>query len=303
MDDELGGSQLLELVTNHLRVAVHLARDRSYSSSTGKRLHSVIGELLRLAGWVSFDNGHHAMAQRYWVAALHAAHAAGDRGLGANILGFMSCQAKRLGQVRRRSPRRPLARVIRASPVVSAILTFGPPRRATAAEIRSAGWPWTGRSIGLRSPPTALRGRTDDVHTRTVVGHATCASDWSRARAHFRPRSPPRTAVSRRGPAAGADGDHPRAVAAARPDRALHLGSQAVAALRGVESRRCPVTWPPCGSPGSVRATPPSTSSPSRCMRCPVTDHRHPCTRQAVDLADVTASVRQKRRSEPSDAE
>jgi tetratricopeptide (TPR) repeat protein len=53
-----------------------------------------------LAGWLSFDSGHHPQAQRYWVAALHAAHAAGDRALGGNIVGFMSAQAIDLHQVR-----------------------------------------------------------------------------------------------------------------------------------------------------------------------------------------------------------
>ncbi|MGH9217103.1 MAG: hypothetical protein ACRDZS_12660, partial [Acidimicrobiales bacterium] len=37
---------------------------------------------------------------RYWVAGLHAAHAAGDRALGANIVGSMSLQAKDLRQLR-----------------------------------------------------------------------------------------------------------------------------------------------------------------------------------------------------------
>jgi hypothetical protein len=45
-----------------------------------------------MAGWASFDAGLHAGSQRYWVAGLHAAHAAGDRLLGANILKLMSIQ-------------------------------------------------------------------------------------------------------------------------------------------------------------------------------------------------------------------
>jgi hypothetical protein len=55
---------------------------------------------MRFAGWLSFDSGQHSQAQRCWVAGLHAAHAAGDRALGANIIGFMSCQAVDLGQIR-----------------------------------------------------------------------------------------------------------------------------------------------------------------------------------------------------------
>jgi tetratricopeptide (TPR) repeat protein len=61
------------------------------------RLHGAAAELLRLAGWASFEAGHHGAAQRFWIAALHGAHSAGDRALGANILGSMSNQAKDLG--------------------------------------------------------------------------------------------------------------------------------------------------------------------------------------------------------------
>lgn len=66
----------------------------------GRRLHATAGELLRLAGWLAFDSGRHPQAQRYWIAGLHAAHAAGDRALGANVVGSRSLQAKDLGQLR-----------------------------------------------------------------------------------------------------------------------------------------------------------------------------------------------------------
>ncbi len=47
----------------------------------------------KLRGWVSFDGGDYPRAQRFWIAALHAAHTAGDSALGANVLSFMSHQA------------------------------------------------------------------------------------------------------------------------------------------------------------------------------------------------------------------
>jgi tetratricopeptide (TPR) repeat protein len=100
MDDQLGGGNLQPLVSVHLRAVIDLIENRHYNESTGRRLHATAAELLRLGGFLAFDAGHHAQAQRYWVAALHTAHAAADRGLGANILGFMSCQAKDLGQTR-----------------------------------------------------------------------------------------------------------------------------------------------------------------------------------------------------------
>ncbi|ONH34149.1 MULTISPECIES: DNA-binding transcriptional regulator [Protofrankia] len=100
MDDQLGGGALLGLVRQHLAYVIGLIEHRRYTDSVGRRLHATAAELLRLAGWLSFDAGQHAPAQRFFVAALHAAHTAGDRALGANILGFASCQAKDLGHVR-----------------------------------------------------------------------------------------------------------------------------------------------------------------------------------------------------------
>ncbi len=100
MDDQLGGGTLLTMVRAHLRHVLHLLRHASYDDTTGRRLHASAAELLRLAGWLCFDTSQHARAQRYWVTALRTAHTAGDRALAANILGFMSCQTKDIGQPR-----------------------------------------------------------------------------------------------------------------------------------------------------------------------------------------------------------
>ncbi|MGH4022668.1 MAG: hypothetical protein ACRDT0_26210 [Pseudonocardiaceae bacterium] len=100
IDDQVGGSTLLPLVRAHLRHVVELLNQRGYPETVGRRLHATAAELLRLAGWSAFDGGCHPQAQRYWVAGLHAAHTAGDRALGANIVGFMSEQAHDLGQIR-----------------------------------------------------------------------------------------------------------------------------------------------------------------------------------------------------------
>ncbi|GII56057.1 hypothetical protein Pth03_44460 [Planotetraspora thailandica] len=124
MDDQLGGGALLALVHQHAASAVDLLNNRHYSDVVGRRLHSAVAELLRLAGFLSFDTSAHAQAQRYWSAALRAAYTAGDRALTANILGFLSCQAKDLGRTREAIT---LAETARngypgASPQVTAIL-------------------------------------------------------------------------------------------------------------------------------------------------------------------------------------
>lgn len=100
MDDQVGGATLLPLVRDQLRHVLRQLDQRSYTDTVGRRLHATAAELMRLAGYLAFDGSHHPQAQRYWIAGLHAAHAAGDRALGANIVGFMSEQAKALGQIR-----------------------------------------------------------------------------------------------------------------------------------------------------------------------------------------------------------
>ncbi|WP_069162856.1 hypothetical protein [Nocardia altamirensis] len=93
-DDDGGADALLLLIRTDLRRVVQLLQHSRYSDTVGRRLHSNAAELLRLAGWVSFDAGRHAKARRYWLAALRVAREAGDHALAANILGFLSCQAK-----------------------------------------------------------------------------------------------------------------------------------------------------------------------------------------------------------------
>ena len=70
----------------------------SYGERTGRRLHIALAELGQLAGWAAHDAGRPGLGQRYHVAALHAAHSADDRPLGAHILGCMADQAARHGR-------------------------------------------------------------------------------------------------------------------------------------------------------------------------------------------------------------
>lgn len=98
MDDQMGGGPLIDLVSAQAGYVAGLVRDGRYTDSVGRRLHGTLGELLRLAGWVSYDGGDYPRAQRFWIAALHSAHTAGDRALGANVLGFMSEPAWNLGK-------------------------------------------------------------------------------------------------------------------------------------------------------------------------------------------------------------
>ena len=92
MDDRLGGESVRRLVDAELGLVADLLARGSYTEQIARQLHRVAAELARFAGWVSFDAGFQTAAQRYWVSALHAAHAGGDRLLGANVLKNMSLQ-------------------------------------------------------------------------------------------------------------------------------------------------------------------------------------------------------------------
>jgi tetratricopeptide (TPR) repeat protein len=100
MDDRLGGESVRRLVDAELGVVTDLLARGSYTEPTGRHLHLVAAELARFAGWVSFDAGYQTAAQRYWITALHAAHAAGDRTVGANVLKNMSLQCVDFGRLR-----------------------------------------------------------------------------------------------------------------------------------------------------------------------------------------------------------
>lgn len=98
LDDVAGGGDVLALTRQHFRWVAGLLDQASYDDATGRKLHNALAELGQLAGWACFDAGKPGLAQRYYIAALRAAHVADDRTLGAHILGSMAYQAARSEQ-------------------------------------------------------------------------------------------------------------------------------------------------------------------------------------------------------------
>ncbi|RCG17268.1 transcriptional regulator [Sphaerisporangium album] len=92
-----GGQRACRLLDAELGMVNEVLSKSSYTSGVARRLHALAAELGRVAGFACFDAGLHSAAQRYWVAAVHAAHAAGDRVQGANILKSMSLQCHDFG--------------------------------------------------------------------------------------------------------------------------------------------------------------------------------------------------------------
>jgi DNA-binding XRE family transcriptional regulator/tetratricopeptide (TPR) repeat protein len=98
MDDIAGGGGVLSLAQHEFSWAAGLLNQAVYDERTGKMLFIALAELGQLCGWAAYDAGLHALAQRYYVAALRATHSAADRVLGAHVLSCMAEQAARQGQ-------------------------------------------------------------------------------------------------------------------------------------------------------------------------------------------------------------
>lgn len=251
MDDHLGGASAIGLVRQHLRTVIDLIEQRRYTSLVGLRLHASAGELLRLAGWLSFDSGLHAQAQRFWIAGLCAAHAAGDRALGANILGFMSCQAKDIGQIREAVTLAETARTgyHASSPQVATILDLRAAEAYANAEetdrcreaIDSALARFTDTPASTGNPPWAYW--ITPAHADAQAGYCYLKlGNWSQARTHLGRSLPEHTQQSAR---EGALHNVLLATTYVRQDkpnldRAIELGDEAVHLLSGqVSSTRC----------------------------------------------------------------
>ncbi|MGH3918243.1 MAG: hypothetical protein ACRDRY_10035 [Pseudonocardiaceae bacterium] len=85
---------LAQYVTGHV---LPLVRDADPATGTGASLFAAASEQTYLLGWMAFDDGRQALAQRYLVQSLRLAQASGDAKLGSHVLAGMSDQARMLG--------------------------------------------------------------------------------------------------------------------------------------------------------------------------------------------------------------
>ncbi|PKV82608.1 hypothetical protein BX283_0046 [Streptomyces sp. TLI_146] len=83
-----------------MRVTINLLDTSRYDDPTERRLCTVLAQAAQCAAWLHFDQGRHASAQRHWRTALHAAHTADDRDLGAGVLSDLAYSATWLGHPR-----------------------------------------------------------------------------------------------------------------------------------------------------------------------------------------------------------
>ncbi|MGH3938576.1 MAG: hypothetical protein ACRDTG_08045 [Pseudonocardiaceae bacterium] len=94
LDDRFGGDRVFRVVREDLLLVTEMLDNSNYTHEIGRRLHAIAAEFARIAGTRALDNDDQATAQRYFLAGLRAAHSSNDRAIGANILAFMSKQAR-----------------------------------------------------------------------------------------------------------------------------------------------------------------------------------------------------------------
>lgn len=88
---EGGHDDSLRFAHHHLIWLAKLLRQGRFSSAAvANRLLCEWAQLAQLAAWLASDAGSHGLSQRYVTSALHAAHTAGDRSVGAYLLAVMS---------------------------------------------------------------------------------------------------------------------------------------------------------------------------------------------------------------------
>lgn len=86
------------LLDSYYDTVTGLLDHADYSEATGSRLFTLASSLAQTIGWHKFDHEHHEAAGRYWNAALHSAHQAGDTDRGAGVLSDLAYQSVWLGQ-------------------------------------------------------------------------------------------------------------------------------------------------------------------------------------------------------------
>ncbi|WP_344823333.1 hypothetical protein [Actinocorallia longicatena] len=193
VDQQHGGGHGRKAVVQYLNTEVaDLLRGPFATAAVQRAMFTAAGELAYLAGWMAFDNGEHALAQRYFALALKLAARADDPPLSAHILRAMAHQALDLG-----APRQALAysaasvngpRYINATPRERALiqvvharaLATNGQRQAAATTLVRAETDLTNASDGTPEPDrTFFFGEASLAHetarTLTVLGDAPAA--------------------------------------------------------------------------------------------------------------------------------
>lgn len=101
VDQRRGGGHARTAVVQYLTADVSVFLRGQYADEQVRRdMFTAASELAYLSGWMGFDNGEHALAQRYFSSAVKLAAEAGDPAMAAHVLRAMAHQAVDLGHRR-----------------------------------------------------------------------------------------------------------------------------------------------------------------------------------------------------------
>jgi hypothetical protein len=100
LDHEFGGGHARTAAVQYLASEVTPLLHGRYTPHLGKSLFSASARFATKVGAMAYDSGNHALGRRYFLLGLNLAHLAGDRLLGAKVLGLLSHQANFLGEFR-----------------------------------------------------------------------------------------------------------------------------------------------------------------------------------------------------------
>ncbi|MFF4530754.1 transcriptional regulator [Streptomyces sp. NPDC001407] len=93
MEQDTGGVDFIDAARGDLRLITGMITNSRYTEEIGQRLFTLAAEVGCLLGWMSYDAGLEAAAQKNYAGALRAAKTADDDMLGAHTLCFMATQA------------------------------------------------------------------------------------------------------------------------------------------------------------------------------------------------------------------
>ncbi|MFJ8472417.1 transcriptional regulator [Kitasatospora sp. NPDC094011] len=153
MDDYLGGLDLIAQVTKELRETINVLREASYAEETGRRLLELVAEQAQLVGWVAGDAGLNQQAKRAYVAGVHAAEAAGHRGLGGLNLGGLGYLLAATGN--------PEHGVVLTRSAAVGAAPYASARERAMIWDRAA---WAASLAGREREAAAALGRVEDAH-------------------------------------------------------------------------------------------------------------------------------------------
>lgn len=98
LDRRFGGGHTRALLAEWLHREVNPMLHGAYTDQVGRELFAATAELTGQVAFMSYDIGHHGLAQRYFIQALRLVKAGDDPAFGAHILANMATQAVFLQQ-------------------------------------------------------------------------------------------------------------------------------------------------------------------------------------------------------------